>query len=70
MSNKQNNNGILFLPLCISVGISFGLMIGAVCKNIPIGLCIGTAFGATAGGILSAIVLSKNKKDTGTENKE
>ncbi|MBQ8513872.1 MAG: hypothetical protein IJ496_00560 [Ruminococcus sp.] len=55
------NTGILFLPVCISLGASLGLIIGSAAGNLSMGLCIGLAGGCAAYGAVSLIRFSRKK---------
>ena len=62
MSGKNPENNVHYLPICMSIGISLGLAIGAAANNIPIGMSIGCGIGVCVGGIVDAINRSKAEK--------
>ena len=71
MSGKNPENNVHYLPICMSIGISIGLAIGAGIDNIPIGMSIGLGLGMCVGGIIDAAnrrkaeKSEKNSDDTG-----
>ena len=64
MSGKNPENNVHYLPICMSIGISLGLAIGAAANNIPIGMTIGCGIGVCVGGIVDAINRSKAEKES------
>ncbi len=58
---------ILALPVCVSLGVCFGVMLGVIADNIPEGICFGLIGGAVVGmisfGFLYSVLNKNEKKD-------
>ena len=68
MSKKEPKSkkvfAILALPICLSLGIIIGLMLGSVAGNISMGICFGMMGGAVVGMIAFGLLyLIFDKKD-------
>ncbi len=64
MSGKNPENNVHYLPICMSIGISIGLAIGAGIDNIPIGMSIGLGLGMCVGGVIDAANRRKVEKES------
>lgn len=53
-------NSIIWIPICLSIGISLGMMAGVSFGNLPVCICLGAGTGTLLGTI--ACVLEKRKK--------
>ena len=51
-NNKNEENKILYLPICMSVGLSIGVAIGAAIGNSPTAMCLGLCVGSGVGALL------------------
>lgn len=68
MSNKKPESkksfAIFALPICMVLGISFGLVFGSLAGNISMGICFGIMGGAVVGMIsFGLLYMILNKKD-------
>ena len=45
-NNDNKNKENYYFPLCMGIG----LILGVICKQIPIGLCLGVGIGLTLDG--------------------
>ena len=71
MKNKpENKNQIPYLPICMSIGLSIGVAIGAGIDNIPMCMCIGMAIGVGIGSALDAKERQKKSDEPKEETKE
>ena len=61
MKNKKDEeNKMVYLPLCMSVGLSVGVAIGAAIGNIPTAMCQGSSVGSGAGALLFGLQAHKD----------
>ena len=67
--NKENNGGMLYMPLGMCIGISIGVAIGSAMDNIGVGMCMGLAIGVGLGSALDSLNRSSEQED-GQQNKE
>lgn len=56
----MKNEKIIWTPICMSVGIGLGMLIGSLCGQIPAGLCTGIGFGLVSGVVIDRISRKKN----------
>ena len=66
MKNSKNGDKTYYLPICMSIGLSIGVAIGAGFDSIPMGMCFGMAIGVCVGSALDA----KNRKAENDEPQE
>lgn len=63
-SKSKKNLAILALPICMALGISFGVVFGSLAGNISMGICFGIIGGAVVGMIsFGLLYMIFNKKD-------
>ena len=53
--NKQNQDQTHYLPLCMSIGISLGVAIGAAVEQLPIGTSMGVGVGLCVGAVIDHV---------------
>ena len=66
MKEKNSDNQMMYMPICMSIGISVGMAIGAALDNIPEWMCIGLSIGVGLGTVLDA----RNKAKKSSEDAE
>ena len=66
MKEKNSDNQMMYMPICMSIGISVGTAIGAALDNIPVWMCIGLSIGVGLGTVIDA----KNKAKKPSEDTE
>ena len=64
-NNKNEENKIAYLPICMSIGLSVGVAIGAAIGNIPTAMCLGLCVGSGVGVLLSM----QTRKDENEDDK-
>lgn len=64
-NNKNEENKIAYLPICMSIGLSVGVAIGAAIGNIPTAMCLGLCVGSGVGVLLS--MQTRKDEDKGDE---
>ena len=67
MKDKNSDNQVMFMPICMSIGISVGMAIGAALDNIPVWMCIGLSIGVGLGAMVDAQNKAKQKPSEDTE---
>ncbi len=67
MNKKDSGNQVQFLPICMSIGVSLGVAIGAALDNIGVWMCIGVSVGVGLGATIDA---SKRAKENASEKDE
>lgn len=60
MKKNSENQSVYWMPICMSIGIGAGMLIGSACGQIPAGLSIGIGFGLAIGGVVDHIGRKKN----------
>ena len=60
MKKEDQNQKMIWMPICMSIGIGAGMLIGSACGQIPAGLSIGIGFGLAIGGVVDHISRKKN----------
>ena len=60
MKKEDQNQRVIWTPVCMSIGIGAGMLIGSACGQIPAGLCAGIGFGLAIGGVIDHIGRKKN----------
>ena len=67
MKNSKNGDKTYYLPICMSIGLSIGVAIGAGFDSIPMGMCFGMAIGVCVGSALDG---QNRKKESGETQEE
>lgn len=72
---KKPDNGILYMPIGLCLGLSLGLAFGSMMGNVGIGMCFGLGIGLCFGSAMDAARRQKRDAEAGTneaekENKE
>lgn len=67
--NKENNGGMLYMPLGMCIGISIGVGLGAAMKNIPLWMSIGLCIGLAIGGGIDAANRTNAENNSETDEK-
>ena len=57
-----NETNFQYMPVLMSVGISVGMLMGAVFKNMPLFMSIGLSIGLCIGVIIDTKCSKRNKK--------
>ena len=60
-NNKNEENKIAYLPICMSIGLSVGVAIGAAIDNIPMAMSIGLCVGSGVGALLLGLQARKDE---------
>ncbi len=55
MKKEDQTQKMIWTPVCMSIGIGVGMLIGSACGQIPAGLSIGIGFGLAIGGVVDHI---------------
>ena len=58
--SKKEETKVFWMPVCMSIGIGLGMLIGSVCGNIPAGMSIGVGLGLSVGIIADRITRNKD----------
>lgn len=51
---------VVWTPICMSIGVGLGMLIGSACGQLPEGLCVGIGFGLAIGSAIDRISRKKN----------
>ena len=65
---KEPEQGVMYMPIFMCIGLSVGMAIGSAMGNIPVGMCMGIGIGLCFGTALDAA--NKKKKDEESDNKD
>lgn len=63
MKKDTENQTTCWQPICMSIGVGLGMLIGSLCGQIPIGMSIGIGLGLAVGGVIDH--MKKNDKREG-----
>ena len=55
MKKEDQTQKMIWTPVCMSIGIGAGMLIGSACGQLPAGLSIGIGFGLAIGGVVDHI---------------
>ena len=69
-NNKNTENKINYLPLCMCLGISLGTAIGAATGHLPLYMSIGMSIGVCIGAALDAKNRTESEEISETDDKE
>ena len=56
MKKEDQNQRMIWTPVCMSIGIGAGMLIGSVCGQMPARMSIGIGFGLAVGGVIDHII--------------
>ena len=65
-NDNKKEEGMLYLPIFMCIGISIGVALGAALGNIPLYMSLGVSIGVGAGTVIDAM----RKKDSAKEDSE
>ena len=60
MKKEDQTQKMIWTPVCMSIGIGAGMLIGSACGQLPAGLSIGIGFGLAIGGVIDHVGRKKN----------
>ena len=52
MKKDTENQRVRWMPICMSIGVGLGMLIGSLCGQMPAGMSIGIGFGLAVGGMI------------------
>ncbi len=65
-NDNKKEEGMLYLPIFMCIGISIGVALGAALGNIPLYMSLGVGIGVGSGTVVDAM----KKKDSATDDGE
>lgn len=68
--DKKPENGVLYMPIGLCLGLSLGLAFGSMMGNVGVGMCFGLGIGLCFGSAMDAARKRKSDAEVGADEEK